>query len=69
MAEATLSSKYQLVIPKEVREETGLKSGERLVILAKDGIINIIPKHLLKRMKGFVKGIKLKGYREDKDRL
>jgi AbrB family looped-hinge helix DNA binding protein len=69
MAEATLSSKYQLVIPKEVREEAGLKSGERLIILAKDGIINIIPKHLLKRMKGFVEGINIKGYREDKDRL
>ena len=68
MAEATLSSKYQLVIPKEVREEAGLKSGEKLIILAKDGIINIIPKHLLKKMKGFIKGVDVSNYREDKDR-
>jgi AbrB family looped-hinge helix DNA binding protein len=69
MAEATLSSKYQLVIPKEVREETGLKSGEKIIILAKDGVINLIPQHVLKRMKGFVKGINIKGHREEKDRL
>ncbi len=68
MAEATLSSKYQLVIPKEIREETGLKSGEKIIILAKDGIINLVPQHVLKKMRGFLKGMKIKPYREDKDR-
>lgn len=68
MAEASLSSKYQLVIPKEIREETGLKSGEKIIFLAKDGIINLIPQRLLKQMRGFIKGIKIADYREDKDR-
>lgn len=69
MAEATLSSKYQLVIPKDVREETGLKSGEKIIILVKDGIINLIPQHMLKKMRGFLKGMKTKPYREEKDRI
>lgn len=68
MAEATLSSKYQLVIPREIREETGVKSGEKIIILAKDGIINLIPQHVLKKMRGFLKGMKVKSYREEKDR-
>ena len=69
MAEATLSSKYQLVIPKEIRKETGVKSGEKMIIIAKDGIINIIPVHLLNKMRGFIKGAKIKGHRENKDRI
>jgi AbrB family looped-hinge helix DNA binding protein len=32
MAEATLSSKYQIVIPSEVRKKLGLKSGDKLII-------------------------------------
>jgi AbrB family looped-hinge helix DNA binding protein len=68
MAEATLSSKYQLVIPKEIREETGLKSGEKIIILAKDGIINLIPQHIIRKMRGFLKGMKTGSYREEKDR-
>jgi AbrB family looped-hinge helix DNA binding protein len=69
MTEASLSSKYQLVIPKEVRKETGLKSGEKLIFLVKDGIINLIPQKLLKKMRGFIKGVKVADYREDQDRL
>jgi AbrB family looped-hinge helix DNA binding protein len=69
MAEATLSSKYQLVIPKEIREETGVKSGEKMLVIVKDGIINLIPQHLLKNLRGFVKGIDIKHYREEQDRL
>ena len=68
MAEATLSSKYQLVIPKEVRQETGLKSGEKIIILVKDGIINLIPSHLLSKMRGFLKGMDISNPREEEDR-
>jgi AbrB family looped-hinge helix DNA binding protein len=69
MEKTILSPKYQLVIPKEIREETGLKSGEKIIILAKDGIINLIPQHMLKKMRGFIKGVKVKPYREEKDRI
>lgn len=69
MKNITLSSKYQLVIPKEIREETGLKSGEKIIILVKDGIINLIPQHMLNKMRGFIKGMKIDFYREEKDRV
>ena len=68
MAEATLSSKYQLVIPKEVREQTGLKCGEKVTVIVKDGIINLVPHHLLKSMRGFLKGMKIDNFRDEEDR-
>ena len=68
MAEATLSSKYQLVIPRAVREETGVKKGEKIILIVKNGIINLVPSHLLTKMKGFLKGMDINNIREDKDR-
>lgn len=65
MAEVTVSSKFQLVIPREVREETGLKVGEKVVVIVKDGIINLIPRHRLASLRGFLKGMKPGGLRED----
>jgi AbrB family looped-hinge helix DNA binding protein len=68
MVEATLTSKYQLVIPKEIRQETGLKSGEKIIILVKDGIINLIPSHLLNKMRGYLKGMDISAVREENSR-
>jgi len=44
MAEATLSSKNQIVIPREAREALQLKPGDKLLIQAHDGKILIIEK-------------------------
>ncbi|MBN1655667.1 MAG: AbrB/MazE/SpoVT family DNA-binding domain-containing protein [Deltaproteobacteria bacterium] len=69
MAEVTVSSKFQLVIPREVREETGIKVGEKMVVIVKDGIINLIPQRRLADLRGFVKGMSRGGLREDEDRV
>ena len=37
MAEVTLSSKNQIVIPKEAREALGLKAGDKLLVTVHDG--------------------------------
>lgn len=37
MATATISPKYQVVIPKEVREKLNLKSGQKMTVVAKGG--------------------------------
>ena len=69
MVKSKLSSKYQVVIPKEIRKEANLRIGEELTVVSKDGIINFIPQRPLKKMRGFVKGINTKGLREEKDRI
>ena len=69
MAQAVVSTKYQLVIPKEIRREVGLKSGQVVQIIAKNGVITILPDQPLKSLRGYLKGMKTSDVREKKDRL
>ena len=69
MAQVTISPKYQIVIPKEVREEVSLRSGQLVQVLVKDGVITLIPDRPLSSLRGFLKGMKTDGFREKKDRF
>ena len=68
MAEAVVSTKFQVVIPKDIRREIGLKSGQVLHVIAKGGIITMVPDQPIGRMRGYVKGMKVRSLREKKDR-
>ena len=69
MGQVLISTKYQVVIPKEVRNDLHLKSGQRVTCIAKNGVIYLIPDQPIESLRGFVKGISKKGLREKKDRL
>jgi AbrB family looped-hinge helix DNA binding protein len=56
MAQATISPKYQIVIPKEIREEVSLRSGQLVQVLVKNGVITLIPDRPLSSLRGFLKG-------------
>jgi AbrB family looped-hinge helix DNA binding protein len=68
MAHAVVSTKYQVVIPKEVRRDIGLKSGQVVQIIAKGGVITMVPDQPIGRMRGYLKGMKTGALREKKDR-
>ncbi|HEX9149431.1 MAG TPA: AbrB/MazE/SpoVT family DNA-binding domain-containing protein [Thermoanaerobaculia bacterium] len=68
MAEAVVSTKFQVVIPKEIRREIGLESGQVLQVIAKGGVITLVPDQPIARMMGFLKGMKTSALREKKDR-
>ena len=68
METSTVSSKYQVVIPKKVRKQLGIKVGQKVQILPYNGRIEIIPVESIKKARGFLKGIDTKIERE-KDRL
>ncbi|MCP5358874.1 MAG: AbrB/MazE/SpoVT family DNA-binding domain-containing protein [Pseudomonadales bacterium] len=57
MAEVTVSPKYQIVIPKEIRESMGIVSGQKVQIMSYKGRIEVIPLQPMKAMKGFLEGI------------
>ncbi|MBN2355762.1 AbrB/MazE/SpoVT family DNA-binding domain-containing protein [candidate division KSB1 bacterium] len=63
-----VSSKYQVVIPKEVREKLEIKVGQRLQLLEYQDRIEFIPQRNIKEMRGFLKGIHTNVPR-DKDRV
>ena len=69
MPKTTISSKFQVVIPKEVREKLRLTSGQKLQVLEKGGLISLVPEVLLKSLKGVAKGVTSAGMREKKDRV
>ena len=68
MAQAVVSPKFQVVIPKAVRLEIGLKSGQVVQIISKGGVITMVPDQPLERMRGYLKGMKTSAVREKKDR-
>jgi AbrB family looped-hinge helix DNA binding protein len=59
MAEATLSSKNQIVLPREAREMLGVKPGDKLLVVAKDGKVLIMhrPKSFARAIKGIARGL------------
>jgi len=69
MGVVTLSSKYQIVIPQDVREKMDLKPGQKIVVIEKDGVVHLIPQRPIKEMKGFVKGVDTRKLRNEEDRF
>ena len=68
MAQVLVSSKYQVVIPKEVRREFNIKAGQKMSCIAINGIIHLVPVKPLSALRGFAKGISLEGLRDKRDR-
>jgi AbrB family looped-hinge helix DNA binding protein len=65
MTEVTVSPKYQIVIPKEIRESMGIVSGQKVQIISYQGRIEVIPLKSMKEMRGFLKGIDTSVVREE----
>ncbi len=68
MKTVTISPKYQIVIPKSIREKLDIKAGQKFQIIPYQDRIEFIPVKNMKDMKGFLKGIDTTVYRE-KDRV
>ena len=69
MNTATLSSKYQLAIPKAVREVLDLEAGQKFTIVIKGRIIELVPVRSMEKMRGIFKGANPDGYRDREDRI
>ena len=65
---ATLSSKYQISIPKTIREEQHWKAGQEFVFIPKGNGVLVMPVPELKQLAGLAKGARATGYRDRKDR-
>jgi len=69
MAQTIVSSKYQIVIPKEVRTKLDLEKGQILQVVARDGVITLVPDRPLRELRGYLKGLDASGARDEEDRL
>ena len=57
MKAVTVSPKFQVVIPREIRESMGLKPGTRVQVLQYENRIELIPLREPKALRGFIPGI------------
>ena len=64
----TVSPKYQVVIPKAVREALKLHPGQKMQIVECAGRIELIPERDIRELRGFLKGINTEFKREE-DRI
>ena len=68
MQTVTLSTKYQLVIPRDIRNRLDLVPGAKLTVVEKGGILYLVPERPVEKLRGIARGTSRKGLREKKDR-
>ena len=69
MTRVTLSSKFQIVIPEDVRRELGLRPGQQFDVLALGGRLHVVPARSMSEIIGLYPGIDTSSVRDDEDRL
>jgi AbrB family looped-hinge helix DNA binding protein len=65
MDTVTISPKFQVVIPKDIRESLKLTPGQKVQAIVYENRIELIPQRPMKRMRGFLKGVDTGVPRED----
>ena len=64
MQTVTVSPKFQVVIPKQIRESLKLKPGQKLRVVEYEGRIELIPDRAISELRCFLKGINTELTRE-----
>lgn len=68
MHTATVSSKYQILVPKKIREQLDIKPGQQFIFITKGEGLELIPKKELKELRGVLIGANTSNIRDRKDR-
>lgn len=65
MLSVIVSPKYQVVIPKTIREALNLRPGQKMQVVEYNGRIELIPERDIRELRGFLKGINTEFQREE----
>jgi AbrB family looped-hinge helix DNA binding protein len=69
METVTLSSKYQLVVPRGARERLRLRPGMKFTVLDKGDVLFLVRERPMRAYRGLARGASPRGLREKKDRV
>jgi AbrB family looped-hinge helix DNA binding protein len=69
MNAVTLSSKFQISIPKQVRDEQKWKAGQKLAFVPQGKHYVLVPVPTADELFGIAKGANPDGYRDREDRI
>ena len=68
MQTVTVSPKFQVVIPRPVRDSMQLRAGQKMQVIEYDGRIEMIPERDISELRGFLKGINT-DFKKEEDRV
>lgn len=68
MSTATLSSKFQISVPKDVREALGLKPGQKLAFINTGTGMRLVPQPAVQDLMGIARGANTDGLRDRDER-
>jgi AbrB family looped-hinge helix DNA binding protein len=69
MDTVTISSKYQIVIPRAIREKWNVKPGQKVRLIVIGKRMEVVPVRDIKEARGFLKGMSSDIEREEEDRV
>ena len=69
METVKVSSKYQVVIPRRIREELDLQPGQSVTVMVKGRTLEIVPVREMADSRGLLKGASPSDYRDRMDRV
>lgn len=68
MTRVTVSSKYQVVIPTEIRRALKIRKGQSLSMVNMGGVIELVPDRDIREMRGAFPQLTLDDIRDESDR-
>jgi len=69
-AKVRVSPKFQVVIPKALREELHIEPGQELLMYSLEGQLRLVPRRSIKELRGLAKGLRWKDeYRDHTERF
>lgn len=68
MATTTVSDKYEIVIPEELRSDLDIKPGQQVELVRSGGRIEIVPVRPIQKARGFLRGIRTTTTEREPDR-
>ncbi len=68
METVKVSKKYQVVIPERLRYEAGIKPGDKMIAILKNGVLQYVPVRPIRETKGLIPGLDTKDLRDERDR-
>ena len=69
MDTVTISSKYQMVIPRAIREKWNVKPGQKVRLIIIGNRLEVVPVRDIKSARGFLEGMSSDIEREEEDRV
>ncbi len=66
---ATISSKFQISVPKKIREQLHIKPGQQFIFVLKGECLELVPKRDIKEMRGVLTGANTKNIRDKGERV